>query len=93
MNTVPSPSPSTQVRCGSVAGLWRYPVKSMMGEELNATEVTKYGLLGDRKFAVVDAVTGKVAGAKIPASGATSSSSAPPTSNPRTREPRYLPSG
>jgi len=66
MNTVPSPSPSTQVRCGSVAGLWRYPVKSMMGEELNATEVTKYGLLGDRKFAVVDAVTGKVAGAKNP---------------------------
>src|SRR5213596_615423 len=66
MNVAPSPSPSTQVRCGSVAGLWRYPVKSMMGEELNATEVTKYGLLGDRKFAVVDPVTGKVAGAKNP---------------------------
>jgi uncharacterized protein len=66
MNTVPSSSPSTQIRCGSVAGLWRYPVKSMMGEELNATEVTKYGLLGDRKFAVVDPVTGKVAGAKNP---------------------------
>jgi len=66
MNTDPLPSPSTQVRCGSVAGLWRYPVKSMMGEELNATEVTKYGLMGDRKFAVVDAVTGKVAGAKNP---------------------------
>jgi uncharacterized protein YcbX len=66
MKTDPSPSPSTQARCGSVAGLWRYPVKSMMGEELNATEVTKYGLLGDRKFAVVDPVTGKVAGAKNP---------------------------
>ena len=38
----------------------------MMGEELNATEVTNYGLLGDRKFAVVDPVTGKVAGAKNP---------------------------
>lgn len=66
MKTDPSPSPSTQARCGSVAGLWRYPVKSMMGEELNATEVTNYGLLGDRKFAVVDPVTGKVAGAKNP---------------------------
>jgi len=51
---------------GAVVGLWRYPVKSMMGEELNATEVTERGLLGDRQFAVVDAVTGKVAGAKNP---------------------------
>ncbi len=66
MKTDPSPSPFTQVRCGSVAGLWRYPVKSMMGEELNAAEVTKYGLIGDRKFAIVDPVTGKVAGAKNP---------------------------
>ncbi len=66
MKTDPSPSPFTQVRCGSIAGLWRYPVKSMMGEELNAAEVTKYGLIGDRKFAIIDPVTGKVAGAKNP---------------------------
>ncbi len=51
---------------GFVGGLWRYPVKSMLGEELNAAEVTKRGLLGDRQFAVVDAATGKVAGAKNP---------------------------
>jgi uncharacterized protein YcbX len=51
---------------GAVVGLWRYPVKSMMGEELNSTEVTERGLLGDRRFAVVDALTGKVAGAKNP---------------------------
>ena len=38
----------------------------MMGEELNATEVVEYGLLGDRKFAIVDPVTGKVVGAKNP---------------------------
>jgi uncharacterized protein YcbX len=50
----------------SVAALWRYPVKSMQGEELNATEVTGHGLLGDRRFAVVDPATGKVAGAKNP---------------------------
>src|SRR5947207_6024410 len=51
---------------GSVVGLWRYPVKSMMGEELNAVELTKRGLVGDRRFAVVDAAAGKVAGAKNP---------------------------
>jgi len=66
MQTDPSHSPSAQVGVGSVVGLWRYPVKSMMGEELNAAEVTELGLVGDRHFAVVDAATGKVAGAKNP---------------------------
>jgi MOSC N-terminal beta barrel domain len=49
-----------------VVGLWRYPVKSMMGEELNAAEITDRGVVGDRRFAVVDAATGKVADAKNP---------------------------
>jgi uncharacterized protein YcbX len=62
----PSHSPSAQVGAGSVVSVWRYPVKSMMGEELNAAEVTERGLLGDRQFAVVDVATGKVAGAKNP---------------------------
>ena len=62
MHTDPSPPSSA----GSVVSLWRYPVKSMMGEELNSTEVTLRGLVGDRQFAVVDAETGKVAGAKNP---------------------------
>ncbi len=51
---------------GAVVGLWRYPVKSMLGEELNATEVTGRGLLGDRAFALIDASDGKVASAKHP---------------------------
>jgi uncharacterized protein YcbX len=38
----------------------------MLGEELEAVEVTERGLLGDRQFAVVDPSTGKVAGAKNP---------------------------
>src|SRR5437773_10749320 len=38
----------------------------MMGKELNATGVTHRGLVGARQFAVVDASTGKVAGAKNP---------------------------
>ncbi len=51
---------------GSVVSLWRYPVKSMMGEELNAADFTDHGLLADRTFALVDAETGKVASAKNP---------------------------
>lgn len=51
---------------GSLVSLWRYPVKSMMGEELNATEVTESGLLGDRTYALVDAETGKIISAKLP---------------------------
>lgn len=50
----------------SVASLWRYPVKSMMGEELNAAVITEGGLLGDRAYALVDRETGKVVSAKNP---------------------------
>ena len=66
MHSDPSHSPSQLVEGGSVVALWRYPVKSMLGEEVNAVEVTERGLVGDRQFAVVDAATGKVAGAKNP---------------------------
>jgi uncharacterized protein len=51
---------------GAVVALWRYPIKSMMGEELNAAEVTDRGLLGDRAYALVDGADGKVASAKNP---------------------------
>src|SRR5207245_1392563 len=51
---------STQKILGSVVSLWRYPVKSMMGEELNAAEVTKVGLLGDRAYALIDSSEGRV---------------------------------
>jgi hypothetical protein len=33
---------------GSLVSLYRYPVKSMMGEEINSSVVTEKGLLGDR---------------------------------------------
>jgi len=59
-----SNSPSTDT--GSVLSLWRYPVKSMLGEELQATHVTDGGLLGDREYAVMDQATGKVGSAKYP---------------------------
>ena len=51
---------------GTVVSLWRYPVKSMLGEELNSSYVTERGLVGDRSYAVLDKETGKVASAKNP---------------------------
>lgn len=51
---------------GRVVSIWRYPVKSMLGEELDSTYVTERGLTGDRADAVVDQKTGKVASAKNP---------------------------
>jgi uncharacterized protein len=66
MPTDAMPSAAVNIRAGSVVALWRYPVKSMMGEELNSSEITDRGLLGDRQFAVVDRATGKVGGAKNP---------------------------
>ena len=50
----------SQCVVGSVVALWRYPIKSMQGEELDSSEVTEHGLLGDRRFALVDGVDGKV---------------------------------
>src|SRR5919112_2041480 len=49
---------------GAVAGLWRFPVKSMRGERLEQAEFTELGLVGDRAYALIDADTGKVVSAK-----------------------------
>jgi hypothetical protein len=51
---------------GAVRSLWRYPVKSMMGEALSLTQVTVHGFLGDRIYAILDSTDGKVARAKNP---------------------------
>lgn len=51
---------------GQVVSIWRYPVKSMLGEELNAADITSRGLHGDRALALVDTETGKVVSAKNP---------------------------
>ena len=49
---------------GVVARLWRFPVKSMKGEELHETLLTERGMLGDRAYALIDVASGKVASAK-----------------------------
>jgi uncharacterized protein len=59
------PNPASTL-VGVVEELWRYPVKSMIGEQLTATEVTESGLLGDRAYALRDASDGKIATAKNP---------------------------
>lgn len=43
-----------------VAGLWRYPVKSLGGEPVEAASVGVHGIPGDRAFGIVDVPTGKV---------------------------------
>lgn len=47
-----------------VASLRRYPVKSMLGETVNTMFVDERGAEGDRRLALVDAETGRVASAK-----------------------------
>ena len=50
----------------SVSELWRYPVKSMQGERIDAGDVSDAGFTGDRAYALVDSATGKVGSAKHP---------------------------
>lgn len=52
---------------GSVWRLWRYPVKSMLGEEVESAEVVWSGLYGNRSYALVDVESSKLVTAKNPA--------------------------
>lgn len=49
-----------------VASIHRYPVKSMLGEDLTEVVVDERGLVGDRAYALLDADDGIVASAKNP---------------------------
>ena len=57
---------SQYTEIGRTVAIWRYPVKSMLGENLSAADITARGMLGDRAYAVIDAATGKIASAKHP---------------------------
>jgi MOSC domain-containing protein len=54
------------IEAGTVLSLWRYPVKSMIGEELAAARVSKNGIVGDRAWGLRDRTDGKIATAKNP---------------------------
>lgn len=51
---------------GTAAALRRYPVKSMLGEDVTELALAAGGVLGDRALALLDAETGRVATAKHP---------------------------
>jgi uncharacterized protein YcbX len=46
------------IRVGTVAALWRYPVSSAAGERLDACTIGPRGVVGDRRFGLVDMATG-----------------------------------
>lgn len=50
---------------GKVGEVWRYPLKSMAGERLEAAVVGARGLYGDRGWALRDEQAGEIRGAKI----------------------------
>jgi uncharacterized protein YcbX len=49
----------------TVGFLHRYPVKSMMGEDIESAVVTTRGLAGDRAYALVEPETNRIGTAKI----------------------------
>lgn len=49
---------------GTVAELWRFPVKSFQGEPMAALDVGPTGVVGDRRHALRDAESGKILSAK-----------------------------
>ncbi|WP_244409211.1 MOSC domain-containing protein [Streptomyces albofaciens] len=51
---------------GTVTTLWRYPVKSLLGEEVPDAVADARGLAGDRGLALVHQTSGQVASAKNP---------------------------
>jgi MOSC domain-containing protein len=69
MTTVEPASPeaaavSGPVAAGTVAELWRYPVKSMLGERCQELAVTARGAVGDRAWALRELASGRIASAK-----------------------------
>jgi uncharacterized protein YcbX len=49
---------------GTVQEIWRYPVKSMVGERLERTTIASRGLPGDRGWALRDEAAGEIRGGK-----------------------------
>lgn len=49
-----------------IARMWRYPVKSMLGERIDSAVLDAAGVPSDRRIAVIDEATGTVATAKHP---------------------------
>jgi uncharacterized protein len=48
----------------SLAEIWRYPAKSMVGSQVDHAELDELGVVGDRRWAVCDLRRGGIRGAK-----------------------------
>ncbi|QEY31255.1 MOSC domain-containing protein [Synechococcus sp. RSCCF101] len=59
-----APEPGALV--GHIRGLWRYPVKSMLGERRQSLDLDARGVQGDRSYALWDPEARRVASAKNP---------------------------
>ena len=57
---------ATATLVGHLQALWRYPIKSMLGEQLQRLEVEARGVVGDRGHALWDEESCRVASAKNP---------------------------
>ena len=53
-----------RMEIAQVAAHWRYPVKSMLGEELEEAVFSERGLARDRAYAVADVESGRIRNAK-----------------------------
>ena len=56
----------SEIPVGRVTSIRRYPVKSMLGEDLESGTFDQRGLAGDRRYALIDDETGKVVSTKRP---------------------------
>lgn len=66
MGRVASPASTGRPSSVTIAALYRYPVKSMLGEPLPRVTLDERGVVGDRVYAVLDRETGVLASAKVP---------------------------
>ena len=53
-----------RIKIGTVKELWRFPVKSMLGEQLDQLHITSTGVTGDRAWALRDLENRRIASAK-----------------------------
>ncbi|OLP45409.1 MOSC domain-containing protein [Rhizobium oryziradicis] len=60
---MPSDIPRAEQRkpIGQIAEIWRYPVSSLGGEQLQTVDITTTGIVGDRQFGLFETSTGKTA--------------------------------
>lgn len=57
-------SPTDATQLGHIRDLWRYPVKSTLGEAVDELPLNERGVVGDRLFAIQDS-TGKLGSGKL----------------------------